>query len=88
MRRNPIKVIESKVEGTSRQRVITDSGVVLDRQPIYLKAEAWNALADLSREQGVSGSIVIARLIWQASKHNPDIVKPINDVLEEFLNAR
>jgi len=71
MKLPPLEVIEHRIPGTSRQKVKSARGTVLERQNLYLKAEAWEALAELSKEQGVSGSVVIARLIWQASKHNP-----------------
>lgn len=68
----PLEIIEHRVSGTSRQRVKARNGTELQRQNVYLKAEAWEVLRELSKEQGVSGSVVIARLIWQASKHNPE----------------
>ena len=71
MKLPPLEVIEYRIPGTSRQKIKSARGTVLERQNLYLKAEAWEALAELSKEQGVSGSVEIAQLIWQASKHNP-----------------
>lgn len=71
-----VKVIEQKIPGTTRQRVVSSNGTELQRQNIYLKEEAWEALAKLSEEQRVSGSVVISRLIWDASIRNPAYSKP------------
>lgn len=62
----PLELIETKVEGTSRQRVKSAGGTVLDRQNVYLKSEVWDELTELAQAQSVSGSVVIARLIWEA----------------------
>jgi predicted DNA-binding ribbon-helix-helix protein len=63
-----MEIIETRIPGTSRQRVITNSGNELQRQSVYLKEETWDALREISLDQRVGGSIMIARLIWQA--HN------------------
>jgi len=70
MRMKPQGVIEARVPGTSRQRIKTSSGTILERQNVYLKPEAWEALEEMCREYNVSGSVVIARLIWEAAKYN------------------
>lgn len=69
MKLPPLEIIAEKVEGTNRQRIRSAGGTVLDRQNVYLKSQAWEMLAELAKDQGVSGSVVIARLIWEASKH-------------------
>lgn len=70
MKLPPLEVIEDRVAGTSRQRIRSAGGQVLDRQNVYLKPDTWDALSELSRENQVSGSVVIARLIWQELKRN------------------
>lgn len=72
MRMEPQELLDERVTGTSRQRVKISTGVVLERQNVYLKPEAWETLAVMSREQGVSGSVLIARLIWKASRYLRD----------------
>lgn len=67
----PIEILEQNVPGTSRQTVRAGNGNILQRQNVYLKEEAWDVLRELSKEQGVSGSVVIARLIWQAWRRTP-----------------
>ena len=67
MKLKPLEIIEHNVPGTSRQRVLASNGTELQRQNVYLKEAAWEALEKLSEEQKVSGSVVIARLIWDAS---------------------
>jgi len=63
-----LKVVDPDVPGTRRQRVIASSGLELQRQQIYMKEEAWNALTELSKEWGISGSVIISRLIWDETK--------------------
>lgn len=67
MENKSVNVIEHNVPGTSRQRVLSRNGTELQRQNVYLKEAAWDALAKLSEDQRVSGSVVIARLIWDAT---------------------
>lgn len=66
----PLEIIETNVNGTSRQRVRSSGGTVLDRQNVYLKSEVWEELSALAKYHGVSGSVVIARLIREASRRN------------------
>jgi len=63
-----LKVVDPDVPGTRRQRVIASSGLELQRQNIYMKEEAWDALTALSKEWGISGSVIISRLIWDETK--------------------
>jgi len=70
MENKSVNVIEHNVPGTSRQRVLSRNGTELQRQNVYLKESAWEALAKLSEDQRVSGSVVIARLIWDATVRN------------------
>jgi hypothetical protein len=65
-----MEINRQPVPGTSRQRIITKRGAELERQFVYLKSDTWEALRELARQQGTSGSVVIARLIWLASKYN------------------
>lgn len=51
------------VQGTTRTRVVSDDGKVLERQGVYLPAQCWSALKRLSYKQGRSGSQIIESLI-------------------------
>lgn len=53
----------NRVPGTTRKRITSSSGVIVERQFIYLEPHQWDNLAKLARLQGTSGSNVIARLI-------------------------
>lgn len=53
----------SSIPFTRRQQVTTQTGVLLQRQSIYLPAEAWYALQRLCVAQRRSGSQVIESLI-------------------------
>jgi hypothetical protein len=66
-------IINTKhIPGTSRQRVTYDTGVIMERQFIYLQPHQWNNLKKLASLQGVGGSQVIGRLIDMAT----DFKKP------------
>lgn len=56
------------VPGTSRQRVITDDGSILQRQFIYLEPHHWDALKAMANRKRTSGSHVVAELIESAVK--------------------
>lgn len=58
------------MQHTSRQRLISSNGVVLERQNIYAPAETWAALQRLCAIQGRSGSLVIQSLIHLADLGN------------------
>ena len=62
-----MNIIHKPIPGTSRQTVILADGKQLERQFVYLRAGAWEALKVLARQQGTSGSVVIDRLIWLAT---------------------
>jgi hypothetical protein len=51
------------VQGTSRQRIVTRSGVTLDRQYVFMPEASWLALQRLCVTQQRSGSQVIQSLI-------------------------
>lgn len=55
------------VRGTSRQRVVYDTGVVMERQFVYLEPRQWENLKKLAALQGTGGSQVIGRLIELAT---------------------
>lgn len=55
------------VGGTRRQSVVTGTGLVLERQSIYLPRESWKALQRLCIAQGRSGSQIIESLIQIAA---------------------
>lgn len=55
------------VGGTRRQSVVTGTGLVLERQAIYLPRESWKALQRLCIAQGRSGSQIIESLIQIAA---------------------
>lgn len=55
------------VEGTTRTRIISDGGKVLEKQAVYLPHECWHALKSLSYKQGRSGSQIIESLILMAA---------------------
>lgn len=57
-----------RIPGTSRRRVIAGDGIELERQQVYLPAEAWESLYQLAKAQQTSGSKVIAQLIEMAVK--------------------
>ena len=56
-----------RIQGTSRQRVITSNGTELERQVIYMQPHQWENLKKLAALQGSSGSQVIGRLIDMAT---------------------
>lgn len=60
---NPVNVA-----GTRRQRVVTHTGVALERQAVYLPAETWRILQGICLTQGRSGSQVIQHLIELADR--------------------
>ena len=53
---------------TRRQRIIAQSGDVLERAYIFLPPQTWEALAGLCEVMGRSGSQVIESLISTASR--------------------
>lgn len=55
------------VGGTRRQSVVTGTGMVLERQTIYLPPGTWKALQRLCVAQGRSGSQIIESLIQIAA---------------------
>ena len=64
----PIEILQHRVEGTSRQRIRSAGGTVLDRMSIYMKSESWELVEEMAQKQSVSMSVVIARLVWNATK--------------------
>lgn len=67
--KQPMEILQHRVEGTSRQRIRSAGGTVLDRMSIYMKSESWELVEEMAQEQSVSMSVVIARLVWDATKH-------------------
>lgn len=65
----PMEILQHRVKGTSRQRIRSAGGTVLDRMSIYMKSESWELVEEMAQEQSVSMSVVIARLVWDATKH-------------------
>lgn len=55
------------VEGTTRRRVVTDDGQLLEKQSVYLPASVWSTLKTLGWKQGRSGSQIIESLILIAA---------------------
>lgn len=58
------------IPNTRRQRVVTNSGVHLERAYVLLPAETWEALERISKAQCRSGSQIIENLISIASSGN------------------
>ena len=54
------------VPGTSRVRILSTEGKVLEKMAIYLPPECWSALKDLSYKQGRSASQTLESLIMLA----------------------
>lgn len=65
-------VAKEYVPGTTRRRVVTDGGSLLESQTVYLPASAWTALKALSWKQGRSGSRIIESLILLAAMSGSD----------------
>lgn len=63
-----MKLIEARIPGTSRQRVLTSDGKEMQRQSVYMDEKSWDALKDLSLHHRIGGSVVITKLIWEAQK--------------------
>ena len=51
------------IEGTRRQRVVTKSGAVLERQYIFLSTQDWDSLQQICEVSRRSHSQTIASLI-------------------------
>jgi len=51
------------IEGTRRQRIVTKSGAVLERQYIFLSADDWASLTQISEASRRSHSQAISALI-------------------------
>ena len=67
-------VFPEPVSGTTRPRIISGGERLLGRQsayPVYLPAECWDILKELSREQGRSKSQVIESLVQLAATRKP-----------------
>ena len=56
------------VPHSRRQIMLMPDGEVLQRQNIYMHAEAWNQLRHICMEHGTGSSKVIAKLIKEAHK--------------------
>jgi len=56
------------VAGTRRQRVVTQAGVTLERQALYLPPETWQALQRICVANRQGGSQVIQHLIELADR--------------------
>lgn len=80
MKQRPITV-----PGTRRQRVTTESGTELQRSNIYLPAETWQLLRQLSMATHRSGSQVVESLINDAVRG--DQVKEPHDKRSSAANT-
>lgn len=60
------------IPGTTRTRIISDGGRVLEKQAVYLPPQCWAALKRLSYEQRRSGSQIIESLIVLATLATSD----------------
>jgi hypothetical protein len=69
---NPVTIPHTK-----RQRVVTDTGAVLERSYVFLPPESWAALKRLSVASHRSNSQVIEALVTIASRGSP--VKDTNE---------
>lgn len=56
------------IAGTRSQRVVTQAGVTLERQAVYLPRETWQALQRTCVANRQSGSQVIQHLIELADR--------------------
>lgn len=77
MSKNPVTV-----QHTRRQRITTESGIVLERSYVFLPAETWEALQRLCVASHRSGSQIIESLITIAARGNP-----VKDKKHEFTRT-
>jgi hypothetical protein len=56
------------IAGTRRQRVVTQAGVTLERQTVYLPPETWEALQRICVANRQGGSQLIQNLIELADR--------------------
>jgi hypothetical protein len=61
-------VTQTRIPGTTRQRVTLATGVELERQYTYMTTATWANLKMLATIDGIAGSQVIANLINHAAK--------------------
>ena len=64
------RISPQTIPNTSRQRITTHDGSVLERQYIFMPAESWAALQRLCYASHQSGSQVIQQLISIADTGN------------------
>lgn len=71
------------VKGTSRVRVISDAGKILEWQRIYMEPKAWHALKRLAYKQNLSSSEVVEKLVLLADKvaHQSDSTRRVTETL-------
>lgn len=65
-----MKVEKQPIHGSTRQRVITNDGIELQRQFLYFRPKTWVKLAKLASEQGTGGSQVVEHLITLAYEYS------------------
>jgi hypothetical protein len=71
-RKNEMKYVSPQpLSGATRTRAIFDGELPIGRQsvyPVYIPAECWDILKELSREQGRSKSQIIESLILPVAR--------------------
>ena len=60
-----------RIPGTQRAIGILDSGTRLERRPVYLSREAWQAVWRLCSESRRSTSLMLEALVIEADKQAP-----------------
>lgn len=75
------RISPQTIPNTSRQRITTRDGAVLERQYLFMPAESWAALQRLCYASHQSGSQVIQQLIsiadlgTQKDKHGDEAIR-------------
>lgn len=60
------RISPQSIPNSSRQRIVTRDGAVLERQYLFMPAESWAELQHLCYASHQSGSLVIQQLISDA----------------------
>lgn len=68
--RNYIRQKCNKVPGTSKKEWVSPDGALLHFRHVYMKPFTWLMLDDLARNQGISGSEAVERLIAKAAGYD------------------
>jgi hypothetical protein len=66
----PAKQKCTKVPGSSRKEWTSPDGALLHYRNVYLKPYTWAMLSDLARNQGISDSEAVERLIAKAAGYD------------------